>query len=66
VYQKLKSIEDFQHNMRAVLYHGITSEEEIQESTFCRKSDAHTFLGLTRGNTGTLPVKGFNSKQCKV
>jgi hypothetical protein len=28
---------------------GITSEEEIQESTFCGKSDAHNVLGLTRG-----------------
>ena len=27
---------------------GITSEEKIQESTFCEKSDAHNFLGLTR------------------
>ena len=25
-----------------------TSEEKIQESTFCEKSDAHNFLGLTR------------------
>ena len=45
---------------------GITSEEEIQESTFCVKSDAYIFLGLTRGNTGTLAGKGHNSKQCTV
>jgi hypothetical protein len=45
---------------------GITSEEEIQEPTFRGKSDAHTFLGLTRGITGTLPGKGGNSKQCTV
>jgi hypothetical protein len=45
---------------------GITSEEKIQESTFCEKSDADNFLGLTRGNTGTLSGKGHNSKQCRV
>jgi len=43
---------------------GITSEKEIQESTFCGKSVAHNFLGLTRGNSGTLSGKGHNSKQC--
>jgi len=32
---------------------GITSEEKIQESTFCEKSDAYNFLGLTRDITGT-------------
>ena len=36
----------------------IIIEEKIQESTFCEKSDAHNFLGLTRGNTGTLSGKG--------
>ena len=45
---------------------GITSEEEVQESAFCGKSVAHNFLGLTRGNTGTLSGKGRNSKQCTV
>ena len=37
---------------------GLTSEEKIQESTFCGKSDAHNFLGLTRVNTGTLSGRG--------
>jgi hypothetical protein len=46
--------------MGAVLYpeaSGITSEEEILESNFCGRSDAHNFLGLTWGNTETLPGK---------
>jgi hypothetical protein len=40
---------------------GITSEKEIQEATFCGKGDAHNFLGLTRGNTGTLSGKWCKS-----
>ncbi|XP_066946989.1 protein GVQW3-like [Macrobrachium rosenbergii] len=38
-------------------------KKKIQESTLCRKSDAHSFLGLTRANSGTLPGNRVNSKQ---
>ena len=47
-------------------YPGSPVKKKIQESTFCGKSVAHNFLGLTRGNTGTLCGKGRNSKQCTV
>ena len=47
-------------------YPGSPVKKKIQESTFCGKSVAHNFLGLTRGNTGTLSGKGRNSKQCTV
>jgi len=33
---------------------GSPVKKKIQESTFCEKSDAHNFLGLTSGNTGTF------------
>ncbi|KAK8383357.1 hypothetical protein O3P69_019020 [Scylla paramamosain] len=32
------------------------------ESTLCRKSDPHSFLGFTRANSGTLPGNRVNSK----
>jgi hypothetical protein len=64
VYLELKSIEDMpEHGMETSW---ITSEEEIQQLTFCGKSDAHSFLGLRGSNTGTLPGKGRKSKQCTV
>ena len=37
---------------------GSPVKKKFQESTFCEKSDAHSFLGLTRGITGTLSGKG--------
>jgi len=58
-----RSVYEWIHGMETS---GITSEEKIQESTLCEKSDAHNFLGPTRGNTGTLSGKGHNSKQCRV
>jgi len=45
---------------------GTPVKKKIKESTFCGKSDAHNFLGLTRCNTRTLSGNGHNSKQCTV
>jgi len=46
--------------------HPVSPVKKKFKSTFCGKSDAHNFLGLTRGNTGTLSGKGHNSKQFTV
>jgi hypothetical protein len=41
-------------------------QEKVQKPNIHRKTDAYSFVVLTRPSTGTLSREGHNNKQCLV
>jgi hypothetical protein len=44
----------------------IAQQEKVQTPTIRRKTDAYSFLGLTRPTTGTLSGEGQNNRLCAL